>query len=224
MSAHSKETLRWTDAKEKRVYDISVTLSSETPVFPGHRNFQKELIFSLAKGERSNVSELSLTSHMGTHVDAPNHFIDNMETIDRISFGNIIGRASVFELKVTEKIDVSDIQGLNIERGSIVLLRTRNSALWRNKEFRKDYVYLTKEAAEILRDRGVVAVGVDYITPDEFENKKRPVHHVLLRKGIILIEGLNLSQVPAGDYFIICLPLKIKDGDGAPARAILLEL
>jgi arylformamidase len=127
-------------------------------------------------------------------------------------------------MKVAEKIDVPDVQSLAIEPKSIVLFKTRNSALWGDRDFRKDYVYLTKGAAELLRDRDVAAVGLDYIIPDEFENLERPVHHVLFRKNIILLEGLDLGHVSAGDYFLICLPLKIKDGDGAPARAVLVEL
>ena len=217
------ETIKWTDGREKRVYDISVPLSSETPIFPGQPSFNKEFIISIAKGDRGNVSKFLLTSHTGTHVDSPNHFINEMETIDRIPFRTLIGPARVFELAVTEKIEASDIKPLKIEPGMITLFKTRNSKLWVDKEFRKDYVFFTQEAGEVLRDFGVAAVGFDYIIPDEFENLKRPFHHVLFRKGIILIEGLNLSQVPAGDYFIICLPLKIKEGDGAPGRAVLVE-
>jgi arylformamidase len=216
--------IRWTDGKVKKIHDISVSLSSDTPVFPGQSRFDKQFILSLAKGERANISEFTLTSHMGTHVDSPNHFIEGMDTIDRIPFNTIMGRARVFEMKVAEKIDAPDVQSLEMEPKGIVLFKTRNSALWADRDFRKDYVYLTKGAAEILRDRDVAAVGLDYIIPDEFENLERPVHHVLFRKNIILLEGLDLSHVPAGDYFLICLPLKIKEGDGAPARAVLVEL
>jgi len=224
MIGQSHEVIRWTDGVEKKIYDISVPLSSGTPVFPGRPRFGRKLILSLARGEGANISELALTSHTGTHVDSPNHFIQNMDTIDKISFKSVIGRARVFELEVTEKIDAPDVQALVIEPGSIVLFKTRNSTLWAEKEFRKDYVYLTKGASEVLRDKEVVAVGLDYIIPDELENMERPVHHVLFGKGIILIEGINLRDVPPGDYFLICLPLNIKDGEAAPARAILVEL
>ena len=224
MTAGSNETIRWTDGGEKRIYDISVSLSSETPVFPGQPRFDKRFILSLAKGERANISEFTLTSHTATHVDSPNHFIEGMDTIDRIPLRRIIGRARVFEMKVAEKIDGPDVQSLEIEPKSIVLFKTRNSTLWAERDFRKDYVYLTQGAAEVLRDRDVAAVGIDYLIPDEFENMERPVHHVLFRKEIILVEGLNLSRVPPGDYFLMCLPLKIRGGDAAPARAILIEL
>ncbi len=147
-----------------------------------------------------------------------------MATIDRVPFNRIIGQARVFEMKVAEKIDAQDVQSLEIEPKSIVLFKTRNSTLWAERDFRKDYVYLTEGAAEILRDRDVAAVGIDYIIPDEFENLERPVHPVLFRKEIILVEGLNLSDVHPGDYFLICLPLKVKDGEASPARAVLVEL
>ena len=219
-----RDAIRWTDGTERKVYDISPLLSSTLPVFPGQPHFQKRSLLSLAKGERANIIEFTLTSHTGTHVDSPNHFIDHMETIDQVPLHKMVGRARLFELKVNEKIDASDIESLPIEPDSIVLFKTRNSRLWEDKEFRRDYVYLTKEAAELLRDRHVVAVGFDYIIPDQLENLKRPVHHVLFERDIILIEGLNLSGVPAGDYFLIALPLKIERGDGAPGRAILVEL
>jgi arylformamidase len=224
MIAQLHELIRWTDGTEKKIYDISVPLSSETPVFPGRPRFDKKLVLSLARGEGANISELALTSHTGTHVDSPNHFIQDMDTIDKVPFRRVIGGARVFELNVAEKIDGPDIQSLAIEPGSIVLFKTRNSTLWAEKEFRKDYVYLTKGAAEVLRDRGVTAVGFDYVIPDELENMARPVHHVLFGKEIILIEGINLRNVPPGDYFLICLPLSIKDGEAAPARAVLVEV
>jgi arylformamidase len=218
------ETIKWTDGREKRVYDISVPLSSETPTFPGASDFRKESRLRLAKGDRVNISELTLGSHAATHVDAPNHFIDDMYTIDKILLRKVVGRARVFDLKVAGEIDTADIQPLGIEPGIIALFKTRNSQLWKSKEFTQDYVYLTEQAAQLLAEKDVAAVGVDYLCPDEFENLERPVHHVLFRKGVILIEGLDLGHVPAGDYFLICLPLKIKGSDGAPARAILIEL
>lgn len=224
MTAQSNELVRWTNGIERKIYDISVSLSSETPVFPGQPRFDKRFILSLAKGERANVSGFSLTSHTGTHVDSPNHFIEHVDTIDKIPFKRVMGKAHVFEMSVAERIDVPDIRPLKIEPKSIVLFKTRNSKLWAERDFRKDYVYLTKGAAEILRDNDVAAVGLDYIIPDEFENMERPVHHVLFGREIILIEGLNLGHVPPGDYFLICLPLKIKDGEAAPARAVLVEM
>jgi arylformamidase len=223
MSSLSNNIIKWSDGTEKRVFDISVSLSGKTPAFPGQPLFRKKLLYRLAKGDRSNVSELSLTSHTGTHVDSPNHFIDKMETIDKIAFKRVMGPSRVFEMKTRQKIDASDIEHLDIEPGIIALFKTRNSELLSNKEFQKDYVYFTKEAAEILRDVGVAAVGLDYFIVDEFDNTSRPVHHILLGKGIVLIEGLNLSHVPAGNYYFICLPLRIKEGDGAPARAVLVE-
>ncbi len=224
MTAISNEEITWTDGIEKKIYDISVSLSSETPVFPGQPRFDKQFMLSLAKGERANVSGFSLTSHTGTHVDSPNHFIEDKDTIDKVPFNRVMGRAHVFEMNVAEKIDGPDIRSLTIEPKSIVLFKTKNSNLWTERDFRKDYVYLTKGAGEVLRDKDVAAVGFDYIIPDEFENQERPFHHVLFKKDIILLEGLNLNRVPAGDYFLICLPLKIKDGDAAPARAVLVEL
>lgn len=224
MSITLNDSIPFWDQEEKRVFDISISLSSDTLTFPGQPRFQKEILSSIERGDRSNVSKLMMTSHTGTHVDAPKHFVGDMDSIDKVPFSRIIGPACVYELNVSEKIDAVDVQSLEIAPGDIVLFKTRNSELLTNTEFRKDYVYLTGEAAEVLKDTGVAAVGLDYLIVDEFDNTARPVHHILLRKGIILIEGLNLGHISAGDYYLICLPLKIRDGDGAPARAVLIEL
>jgi arylformamidase len=206
------------------IFDISVPLSPDTPVFPGQARFSKTILSSIANGDRANVSQLSMTSHTGTHVDSPSHFIEGGLTIDEVPFQSLIGPARVYDLDVPEKIDAAELEPLDIQEGEIVLFKTRNSTLWRERDFRKDYVFLTKEAARYLAEKEVRAVGVDYIIPEALDDLERPVHHILLGNNILLIEGLNLEGVPPGRYLLVCLPLKIAGGDAAPARALLVEV
>jgi len=212
------------DLMRGNIFDISVPLSPDTPVFPGQARFSRKILSSIAKGDRANVSQLSMTSHTGTHVDSPSHFIEGGLTIDEVPFQSIVGPARVFELDVPEKIDGVDLEPLDIQKGEIVLFKTRNSKLWKIRDFSKDYIFLTKGAAGYLAEKEVRAVGVDYIIPEALDDLERPVHHILLGKSIILIEGLDLDSVPPGQYLLICLPLKIVGGDAAPARAILVEI
>jgi arylformamidase len=208
----------------RKIYDISTPLKADLPVFPGQPRFSREIMSSMAKGDRANVSKIQMTTHTGTHVDALFHFIDEGPTIDKVPFFNIVGPAQVFALDVTDKIDVADLESLNISENDIVIFKTRNSELWQNSEFTKDYVYLTAEAARLLAKRKVRAVGIDYIIPDAADDFARPVHKILFKDEIILIEGLDLTGVPAGNYLLIALPLKIIDADAAPARAILVAI
>ena len=209
---------------KRTIYDISVSLSSKTPIVPGQPPFQKEPLSEIARGGRANVSKISMTTHTGTHVDSPFHFVEDGITIDKIDLKAINGVAKVFDLKVPEQIDKGDLEDLQIAKDDIVLFKTRNSALWKHDHFTRDYVCITPEAAKYLASKQVRAVGVDYAIPEAFDDIARPVHHTLLGKGVILIEGLDLSDVPAGEYVLVCLPLKITEGDGAPARAMLVTL
>lgn len=216
--------IQWLGIKKGKIFDISVSLSPDTPVFPGQKRFNKKPLFSITKGDGKNISELSLNSHTGTHVDSPFHYIEEGPKIDEVPLGNLVGLARVFELDVRQKIGINDLEPLKIQAGEIVLFKTRNSKLWKKKDFTEDYVFLTEQAAKYLATREVRAVGVDYLIPEDLKNMRRPVHHILLGKGIILIEGLDLIEVPAGKYLLVCLPLKIAGGDAAPARAILIDI
>jgi arylformamidase len=204
------------------IYDISVGLSSKTPVFPGQPKFNREYMSKILEGGKANLSKFSMTSHTGTHVDSPFHFIKEGNTIDEVSFSSIVGFAKVIKINAP-KIDLDEIKNIEIDKDDIVLFKTSNSKLWEIEDFSYDYVYITPKAAEYLANKGVHAVGVDYIIPEAFNDKERPVHHILLGQNIILIEGLNLSNVPEGDYGLVCLPLKILGNDAAPARAILFR-
>ena len=167
---------------------------------------------------------LDFGAHTGTHVDAPAHFIEGANTIDKLPLETLIGPARVVRVPDEAlEIDPAFLTNCDLEGVERVIFHTRNSTFWNGEGFRKDYTHLLPEAAELLVERGVKLVGTDYLSIEKFHSGHHRTHLTLLRKNIVIVEGLNLSGVPPGDYELICLPLKISDGagDGAPARVVL---
>ena len=210
-----------------RIYDISVPVApGVTPTYPGDPGIEVTPWASIARGDAANVSLLHFGAHTGTHIDAPAHFIDGAPTVRDLSLEALIGDALVVELP-------GDVQAIGEEhvRSSIppgtirVLFKTRNSTFWADVDrgFREDFTYIDPGGASALAERGVRLVGFDYLSVERFHSVDFETHMILLSKGIVILEGLDLSAVDAGVYELICLPLKIAagSGDGAPARAIL---
>jgi arylformamidase len=205
------------------IYDITVPIRSSMPVYEGDPGVKIEPWSAFAKGDSSNVSMLNFGAHTGTHVDAPAHFVEGARRIDALSLEVLIGPARV--LRVPD--DVNEIDPAFVNRCDLsgverVLFHTRNSTFW-NEGFRKDFTHLLPEAAQVLVDRGIKLVGTDYLSIEKFHSGHHRTHLTLLSNNVVIVEGLNLSEVPEGDYELICLPLKIAEGagDGAPARAVL---
>lgn len=209
-----------------KIYDITVALSPEIPVYPGDPAFQKNEIASLAAGDICTVSHLSFGSHTGTHVDPPSHFVAGATTLDELPLEILIGKTRVFDVGEIAVIDLAFVKNADLTGVSRVLFKTRNSRLWHDETtvFKQDFVYLETDAAEALVAAGVKLVGIDYLSIEKFNFEQPTTHYALLKNNVIIVEGLNLSEVAAGDYELICLPMKIKHGDGAPARVILREL
>ena len=203
-----------------KIYDISIPLSSETHVYPGDPAVDVEKSMQISQGDQANVSFLKFGTHTGTHVDAPSHFIDGAMTVDQIPLNLLMGRARVLEVS-SAVITAEVLKEFDFTSDARVIFKTRNSYLWNEKSFTKEFVYLTKDAAEHLVDNGIKVVGIDYLSVEKFNFTSPDVHRTLLGNGTIIIEGLNLAEVDAGDYEMICLPIKIAGGDGAPARVVL---
>lgn len=203
------------------LYDVTLTISDTLITWPSDPPVTINKVSMISKGDACNVSELKLGSHCGTHVDAPSHFEENGLTIDKIPLDCFMGKATVFEIKNRKEIGLQDIKSLGIKNTERVIFKTINSTYWKLPAFKKDFVYLTKEAAHYLADCKVKLVGVDYLSIEKYKNASADVHHILLSKGMVIIEGLDMGNVEAGDYELIALPLKIKDGDGSPARVVL---
>ena len=209
-----------------KIYDVTVPLAPEIPVYPGDPAFQIRQLSCLEHGDICTVSQLSFGSHTGTHVDPPSHFVAGGITLDQLSLEVLIGKARVVDAGAVDAIDASTIARANLAGVERVLFKTRNSKLWQRgeKEFDQNFVYLEAEAAKMLVESGVKLVGIDYLSVEKFNFDEPATHYTLLRNNVIIIEGLNLSEVAEGDYELICLPMKIKGGDGAPARVVLREL
>ena len=169
------------------------------------------------------LSHLSLGAHTGTHVDAPRHFREGAPGVDRLPLEVLIGPARVVDLPGATAISAADLHGLDLPGPGRLLFRTRNSAAWRAGRFPQDPVGLTGEAAQFLVQKVVKLVGLDSPSADAMDAVDFPAHRTLLDAGVIILEGLDLSDVSAGEYELLCLPLKIVDGDGGPARVILRE-
>ena len=202
-------------------YDVTLPISNAMITWPSDPAVSITGTSLISQGGFCNLSELKIGSHCGTHIDAPSHFLENGRTIDQLALENLIGETTVFEFKNKENIDVCDIKQLRFDNVKRVLFKTVNSSYWKLSAFKKDFVYLTKDAAQYLVDKGIRLVGVDYLSVEKFESQQAETHHILLRNDVIILEGLDLSTVEPGRYELIALPLKIKDGDGSPARVVL---
>lgn len=205
-------------------YDITLTISDTLITWPTDPAVSVRKTKRISRGDAWNLSELTFGSHCGTHIDAPYHFDENGITIDQIPLDSLIGDATVFEIKNNEKIDAEEVKSLKIGNCKRVIFKTINSTYWRRTEFTKDFVYITQETAAYLAVHNVKLVGIDSLSVDKFDNLHADVHQTLLKKGIIIIEGLDLSEVKPGDYELIALPLKIKGCDGGPARVVLKKM
>lgn len=210
-----------------KIYDVTVPLSENVPVYEGDPNVQIEAAHQIAKGDAANVSRLCFGAHTATHVDAPVHFIEGARRVDALEFDKLLGACRVVEIDANamaiEAEHIVDLEG--VER---VLFKTRNSNFWNDTSqgFRKDFTYIAPDAARALVDLKIKLVGIDYLSVERFGAETFDTHITLLESEVVIIEGLDLRQVPAGDYELICLPLKMigGTGDGAPARTILKDL
>ena len=209
-----------------KIYDVTVPLSENVPVYEDDPAVQIEAAHQIAKGDAANVSRLCFGAHTATHVDAPAHFIEGARRVDQLEFGKLLGVCRVVEIDA----NVTAIQAahiINLEGVERVLYKTRNSDFWNDSAqgFRKDFTYIAPDAAKALVDLGIKLVGIDYLSVEKFDSEDFMTHITLLEKEVVIIEGLDLREVAAGDYELICLPLKMVGGtgDGAPARTILRQ-
>ena len=209
-----------------QIYDISLTLSPNLPVWPGDPAFQVEKVAEIGKDSDADVSALWMSAHTGTHVDAPAHFIAGAATVESLDLSVLVGSALVVSIPgEVSRIDAETIEDLLPAAPTPrVLFKTRNSRLWEQQvaSFKQDFVAIDVSGAKALLERGVRLVGVDYLSVAPFREGK-PTHRILLGAGVVLLEGLDLSAVAPGQYDLYCLPLKIAKAEGAPARAILVK-
>jgi arylformamidase len=205
--------------------DISMTIEPGMVVWAGDKPVVLESTQSTASGGPYNLSYIMMSLHAGTHIDAPLHFIEGGLSVAEMPLDTMIGPARVVEISDAESIKREELKGLGIGQGERLLLKTANSKeLWPVSRFSEDFVYISADAAAYLAGLQLKCVGIDYLSVGGFEADAEETHKTLLQAGIWVIEGLDLSRVTPGDYELICLPLKVERGDGAPARAILKPL
>jgi len=207
-----------------RIWDISMPIAPGMLTWPGDPPVSLEPATRIARGDAANVSELRLGTHCGTHVDPPSHFLERAATADQLPLDALIGEATVVEiLRPGGTIDPADLEGAGLEGALRVLFKTGNPPLEANpgRPFPPDSIGLSPEGAAWLVARGVRLVGIDFLTIEREPAPGHPTHLALLRAGVVIVEGLDLSAVAPGRYQLTCLPLRIAGGDGAPARAVL---
>jgi arylformamidase len=221
--------LPWTDPMVimglKEIYDISILMGKEDVCYPGDAPYSREEISSIQKGASYNLSTLTLSAHTGTHIDAPAHFRKGAKTIDRYPAGYFLIPAHVVEVDDEESIKPNSLKSLEIERDEALLFKTfnSNSGLSCSGSFSEKYVYMSETAAHLCVDLKVRLVGIDYLSIDRYSDDTAPVHRILLRNDVLILEGIDLKSVPAGRYMLFCPPLKLMDGEASPVRALLLR-
>jgi arylformamidase len=206
------------------IYDISLPISESMVVWPGDPPVSITQPSHLIRGDTATVSHLSMSAHAGTHVDAPAHFILGGAGVDDLDLNVLVGPAVVVEATTADTLSAEVLEGLSIPANTErVLFRTRNSDRWARgeHEFYRGFVAITEDGARWLVARAIQLVGVDYMSVGPF-GEGASTHRTLLKAGVIAVEGLNLSGIEPGVYQLVCLPLNVVGGDGAPARAILI--
>jgi len=206
------------------VYDITAKMFKEMPCWPGERHrFEHSYAKSFSDGDTVNVSRISSSMHTGTHIDAPYHKNDTGKKLEEIPIERFIGNAYVIDLMhLKYKITKKDLIEINIPRDSIYLLKTSNSKYLTKQDFHEEYIYLVKDAAEYLVECGALGVCVDYLSIDAKDVSEPHAHNILFENDVMLYEAVDLSEVRAGHYYFIGLPLRLLDAEGALVRAVLI--
>ena len=213
--------------------DISIPLGKEIPELfmeASEREVPRskvERFFDVEKGDKVTMSRIEMDSHDGTHIDSPLHFIKGGTSIDEMPINTAIGPARVIEIMNEKEITVEELEPHRIRQGERILFKTKNSPrVYSSRVYKGDYVAITPETAAYLADTGIQLVGLDFLT---IANMKPPenitaVHMAFLKRGIYILETINLDGVTPGKYELICLPLRLDKGDAGPCRAVIRPL
>jgi arylformamidase len=208
------------------IIDISLGLKPDFPVWPGHPEIRFNKIQEIGKGSKANVTQIELGAHSGTHLDAPLHFLADGFDVTGLDLETLIGPALLIDVSDVQIINAALLETLSIPQNTErLLIKTSNSQLWseNNTDFNPDFVAVSNSGAKWIVERGIRLVGVDYLSVAPYGNSG-PTHRTLLQAGVIPVEGLNFNGVKEGRYHLICLPIKLEGCEGAPARAVLMDL
>ncbi|NPA90766.1 MAG: cyclase family protein [Chloroflexi bacterium] len=205
------------------LYDVTLPLDATLPVWPGDPPIRVEKVVTPGPGNPFTVSQMQMSVHAGTHVDAPSHILAGGQDVDALPLDVLIGPALVVDARGVARLSAEVLSQLAIPRGvDRVLFLTDNTRLWSERpwRFHTDFVGITEDGARWLVERGVRLVGVDYLSVAPY-GEEEGTHRVLLTAGVVIIEGLYLVHVPPGIYELLCLPLKLVHAEAAPARVLL---
>jgi arylformamidase len=209
------------------IIDITQAVSSKIVKWPDDTDPPSQnFLTHTDRGDPNTVSEWKMSSHTGTHMDARMHFIPGGWGMNDLDLSRSVGSCRVVDLgHVQEHITRAHLEAEEVAGQARLLFKTRNSnlGLMQREDFEQSYVAISEEAAEYLVEIGVGTVGVDYLSVEPFEDAEFHTHHALLGADVVILEGLVLANVEPGEYFLVCLPLKLADSDGSPARAILIR-
>ena len=208
--------------RKMRMYDLSVSLYPGMLQWPDDPPVRLTHVASIKTGNPFTLSQFTCGTHSGTHIDAPYHFTEQGKRIDEVSLSDLIGEALVVQVDAN-RITADVLRDIDLTRYRRILFKTRNSELLREEAFHEEFVSLELAAAEMLVERGVRVVGLDYLSIEAFDSADHPVHKLLLEHDVVILEGLDLSAVGPGTYLLVALPLKLQGADGAPARVVLVE-
>lgn len=208
------------------LFDISLPIHNRMHVWPTDPEIRliERHHPSVDRSHTIQVTTIHCGSHTGTHLDTPIHMLgSDAPTLDDIPLDRLLGPARVFDLGGIRSIGRGDLETLEWTGVERVLFRTDNSFHWKDPCFYEDFVYLEPEAAEFLARQEIQLVGIDYLSIDGYRSTDHRSHFVLLERSIVILEGLNLEEVPPGDYELLALPMRLSQADGAPVRAVLRQ-
>jgi len=205
------------------IIDVTMPLQPGMLLYPGNPPFEWEQYRLLSRGDSSNNSRFSMGSHVGTHVDAPSHYVDGGGTVEGLAAEVLIGPCRVVKMP-SMVIDAASLRRVDLGGSGRVLFGTRSSQDLSCHQFRTEFAHVTADGADYLLENGVRLVGVDYLSVDRYRSPEHPAHNRLLGAGVIVVEGLDLSRVEDGDFELICCPLLIIGSEAAPARVFLRVL
>ncbi|NLX21233.1 MAG: cyclase family protein [Phycisphaerae bacterium] len=204
--------------------DVTRPLTHDLIGWPGDPPFELRRISHITGPNTCNLSEIRTSLHVGTHLDAPLHFIPDGLDVADLPLWRLCGPATVVVVEAQRDVQPDDLAKANVTPGDRVLLRTANESLWRERVFNEGFFAISGDAAQWLAQAHTPLVGIDYLSADGYRTVHKAAHYALLGAGIPIIEGLDLSAVAPGRYELVALPLRIPGGDGSPARVVLRPL
>jgi arylformamidase len=206
--------------------DITFPVSAKFPAWPGSIGFSYQWHMKMEDGETNNLSSFTIDSHLGTHLDAPLHFVHKARQLEQLELSKLIGKAYLAEIRNKRSITADDLEKINVPADcKKLLLKTDNQVYWENNEttFQEDFCSIDKSGAQWLVDKQFDLIGIDYLSIQRFYDGPE-THQILLQAEIVIVETLNLQNVSQGVYELICLPLKLEGLEASPVRAVLRKL